>query len=178
MTVRKKRAPRVARGYTDGALSFKTKRMLDYHLYLKELKKDTVIRSFEVPQAGERQRNKYGATKIMIDDIVFDSMLESRYYIYLLIEKMNGRIQSFELQPEYELLPRFQKVIDGKKKTFRRTVYIADFLVIDNNNEASIIDVKGTLTEVFKLKRKLFEYTYPDLTLQVIGEKNGNWVKL
>lgn len=166
------------KAYTDGTLSFKSKSLLDYHLHLKSLHSIGQIKSFEVPTVDNKSKNKLGAIKVMVDDIVFDSMLESRYYLYLLQQVAEGNIKSFHLQPSYELIPRFQKVIDGKKKTFRKMEYVADFLVTHLDDTQSIVDTKGMLTEVFKIKRKLFEFKYPELTLRVVIEKGGKWIDI
>ena len=163
------------KAYADGLLVFKSKAMLDYHLQLKELKKNGLIQDFEVPTIEEKTKNKHGAIKVMIDGHLFDSTVESKYYIYLLEQVAAGEVKSFSLQPAYELIPRFQKKINGKVKTFRKTEYIADFIVVDKNNEESIIDIKGQLTDVFKLKQKLFEHTFPDKTLRLIKYERGQW---
>jgi hypothetical protein len=58
---------------------------------------------------------------------------------------------------------------DGFKKngkTYRKIVYKADFEYFDIQQGKVIIeDVKGVKTEVYKLKKKLFEYKYPELSI-------------
>lgn len=41
--------------------------------------------------------------------------------------------------------------------------YFADFLVIFRDGSEQVWDVKGRLTEVYKLKKKLLLATYPDI---------------
>ena len=83
-----------------------------------------------------------------------------------------GVIRDLELQPEYELIPSFKK--DGK--TWRKTVYKADFRYILAEDDSYIIeDVKGSIsviTDVFRLKQKLFEYKYPDYTISIVTSKD------
>lgn len=47
--------------------------------------------------------------------------------------------------------------------------YIADFLVIQDDGQKIVIDVKGYGMEDAALKRKLFVYKYPDLELRWIA---------
>ena len=115
---------------------------------------------------------KYRNTKTVIDGIKFDSKLEAERYAQLKILERTGVIRNLELQPEYELIPSFRK--DGK--TWRRTVYKADFRYILAEDDRIIIeDVKGStsvITDVFRLKQKLFEYKYPELTIKIVTRKD------
>ena len=173
-----KKTSAVKKRYLDGKLEFKNKAMLDFHLELKGRKKAGEISSFLVPAINEVVKNKYGAVKVMIDGHVFDSIMESRYYLHLLEEKRAGRIVSFVLQPAYLLLPSFKKMVNGKMKTFRKMEYVADFLVTDDKGIETVIDVKGTVTDVFALKRKLFEYAHQDKTLKCVQLKRKQWIDI
>lgn len=68
-------------------------------------------------------RSKYGAKKIVIDGITFDSKDEGRYYLYLKELKAKDKILNFERQPKYELQPSFKKY----GKTHRAITYAPDF---------------------------------------------------
>ena len=115
---------------------------------------------------------KYHNTKTFIDGIKFDSKLEAERYAQLKMMECAGVIRDLELQPEYELIPSFKK--DGK--TWRKTVYKADFRYILAEDDSYIIeDVKGStsvITDVFRLKQKLFEYKYPDYTISIVTSKD------
>ena len=115
---------------------------------------------------------KYHNKKTFIDGIKFDSKLEAERYEQLKILERAGVISDLELQPEYELIPSFRK----KGKTWRRTVYKADFRYILAEDDKTIIeDVKGSIsviTDVFRLKQKLFEYKYPELTIKIVTRKD------
>ena len=115
---------------------------------------------------------KYHNTKTVADGIKFDSKLEAKRYVQLKIMERAGVIRDLELQPEYELIPSFRK----NGKTWRRTVYKADFRYILAEDDSYIIeDVKGStsvITDVFRLKQKLFEYKYPDSTISMVTSKD------
>lgn len=101
--------------------------------------------------------NKYHNKKVIYNGIKFDSEKEKNYYIYLKLLEKAGKIRNLKLQVSYELQPSFK--LDGK--TIRAITYIADFVYYDNNiNQTIIVDVKGMRTEVYKIKKKLFEYKY------------------
>ena len=115
---------------------------------------------------------KYHNTKTVADGIKFDSKIEAERYAQLKMMERAGVIRDLELQPEYELIPSFRK--DGK--TWRRTVYKADFRYILAEDDSYIIeDVKGStsvITDVFRLKQKLFEYKYPEYTISIVTGKD------
>ena len=115
---------------------------------------------------------KYHNTKTVADGIKFDSKLEAERYAQLKMMERAGVIRDLELQPKYELIPSFNK----NGKTWRRTLYKADFRYILAEDDSYIIeDVKGStsvITDVFRLKQKLFEYKYPDYTISIVTSKD------
>lgn len=115
---------------------------------------------------------KYHNTKTVADGIKFDSKLEAERYAKLKILERAGVIRNLELQPEYELIPSFRK----NGKTWRKAVYKADFrYILADGNRIIIEDVKGStavITDVFRLKQKLFEYKYPELTIKIVTRKD------
>jgi hypothetical protein len=58
--------------------------------------------------------------------------------------------------------------------------YEADFQFYDNQSNAErIIDVKGMVLPEFEIHRKMFEYLYPSLHLEVLKySKTTGWVEL
>lgn len=105
---------------------------------------------------------KYHSRKTTVDGITFDSKAEAARYQELKLMQKTGVISNLTLQPAYELIPTFRK----NGKTYRKTVYKADFSYFDNDLEKTVVeDVKGVKTPVYALKRKLFEWRYPDLEL-------------
>lgn len=110
-------------------------------------------------------KSKYGAKKITIDGITFDSKDEGRYYLYLKDLKAKGEIANFELQPKYELQPSFKKY----GKTHRAITYAPDFLIYHLDGTEELIDIKGMSTQQGEMRRKLFDYKYPNLKLTWIA---------
>lgn len=109
--------------------------------------------------------NKYGNKKTIVDGISFDSRLEAKRYRELKLLERAGIIKDLQLQPAFELIPSFKK----NNKTYRKIEYKADFSYFDNELGKVIVeDTKGFKTEVYKLKRKLFEYKYKDLEIKEV----------
>lgn len=120
------------------------------------------------------KKSKYSNKKTIVDNITFDSKMEADYYKRLKSMQEKGEITSFSLQPSFELIPTFRK----HGKTHRKLTYKADFKVIYPDGHIEILDVKGTETEGFKIKRKLFEYMHQDLEFFLVKRKGkANWVK-
>lgn len=116
---------------------------------------------------------KIKSKKKVVDGIKFDSTMEADYYEYLKEQKASGEVIEFTLQPKFELQPKYKKY----GKTIRAIYYIGDFDVTYKDGTRKIIDTKGIETADFKLKRKMFDFRYPELTLQLIcRDKNKNWV--
>lgn len=111
-----------------------------------------------------QSKNKYNATKTTVDGIKFDSIGESRRYSELKLLERAGAISELELQPRFELQPSFKK----NGKTIRAITYTADFKYINNKGKIVIEDFKGFETRDFKIRKKMFEYRYPELSLKVI----------
>ena len=108
---------------------------------------------------------KYKNVKVKVDGITFDSKREARRYTELWLMQRAGLIENLELQKVYELQPSFKK----RGKTYRKITYIADFTYYDKQRDQVVVeDVKGFKTDVYKLKKKLFEYKYNDLELREI----------
>ena len=122
--------------------------------------------------------SKYNNKKTIVDGIKFDSEMESHYYIYLKKLKEEGIVLDFELQPKYILQEGFVK--DGKK--IQAITYKADFKVMYVNGLEEVIDVKGKLTESFRIKRKMLLYKYRDIDFKCLQEKgrkpNKYWVQI
>lgn len=108
---------------------------------------------------------KYYNKKTIIDGIVFASKFEAKRYTELKLLEKQGIIKDLELQPSYDLIPSFKK----DNKTYRKSTYKADFSYFDiENNKTIVEDTKGFKTPVYMLKKKLFEYNYPNLTITEI----------
>lgn len=109
--------------------------------------------------------NKYYNEKIIVNEIIFDSRKEANRYCELFRLEAKGYIKDLECQHKFVLQPGFKK----NGKTYRAITYIADFVYLDLRTNKNIVeDVKGYKTEVYKLKKKMFEYVYPDLELKEV----------
>ena len=101
--------------------------------------------------------SKYYSKKVIVDNIKFDSKKEANYYLLLKSLEKAGAIKDLELQKEYILQESFKI----NKKTRRKITYRADFTYITTaDDKLHVIDVKGFKTDVYSLKKKLFEYKY------------------
>lgn len=111
------------------------------------------------------KRKKYGNKKITIDGIEFDSRLEANRYCQLKILERAKEIKDLRRQVEYIIQPKYRK----NNKTVREIKYIADFVYYDIKKDKTIIeDTKGYRNEIYKLKKKIFEYKYTDLEITEI----------
>jgi len=108
-------------------------------------------------------QNKYHNKKTTVDGIEFASIKEAKRYQELKWLEKAGMITQLTLQETWILIPPFEK--NGKK--YRAIFYQSDFSYTENGKRI-VEDTKGFETAVFKLKKKMFEYEYPNLELRVI----------
>lgn len=108
--------------------------------------------------------NKYNNKKIEYDGYKFDSKKEAEFYKKLKALQKAGKVKEIEVHPKFELQPSFKK----NGKTYRAINYYADFLVYYSDGITKLYDTKGKRTEVYKIKKKLFEYKYKDLTIEEV----------
>lgn len=120
-----------------------------------------------------KKKPKYGNKKTVVDGITFDSKAEAIYYNQLKWLKQAKQIKDFKLQPRFLLQDSFRK----NGKLFRKIEYIADFEVINLDGSTEIIDIKGTITKEFALKRKLFELKYVD-SITLLKYENGQFMEV
>lgn len=126
------------------------------------------------------ERTKYnvdakGTEKRTCDGIVFDSVLEMKYYRDVLCPLVeSGDVVYYELQKPYELQPKFEH--DGKK--VNPIVYVADFYIRYKDGRDVVIDTKGCPDSSALLKRKLFWYVYPTTPYRWMcySKIDGGWV--
>lgn len=106
--------------------------------------------------------------------IVFDSVLEMKYYRDVVLPQMeSGIIRYYELQKKYILQEGF--IRNGKRVL--PITYIADFYIEYSDGSSVVVDIKGCPDTTAKLKRKLFWFKYPDTDYQWITyiKKFGGW---
>lgn len=99
-----------------------------------------------------KRRSKYGAEKVVLDGIRFDSKAEAARWIQLKEMQRKKIIKGLELKPVY-------KFASGVK-------YIPDFMYIENQKWVTE-DVKGVETREFKTKKKMMLHEY-GIDVQVV----------
>ena len=102
--------------------------------------------------------------KVTYEGISFDSILEKDYYIHL---KNDKSIKNLQLQVPFILQEKYK--LNGK--TIREIKYIADFTYYDKEDTFHVVDTKGFVTDIFKIKKKLFEYRYK-IPLELVKRKD------
>ena len=102
-------------------------------------------------QPAQPKTSKMRNTPLVIDDIRFDSIAEGAYYLYLVNQVEVGAVSHFLRQVSMEC---------GGGVRYR-----LDFLVvipaIDGCHRLEYVDVKGRMTDLYKLKKKQIESRYP-----------------
>jgi len=93
--------------------------------------------------------------------------MEGQFYEHLLTLLKSGEISKIVLQPHMELIPAFEK----KGVKYRKMVYTPDFLVYRPDGTHEYIEIKGFAKADALLRRKFFNYKYPDDLSWIIGTK-------
>lgn len=91
--------------------------------------------------------SKYGNSAAHVDGIRFDSRSEARYYEQLKLRVAAGAVSYFLRQVPLHMRGG--------------TRYVVDFLEVHADGSLHYVDVKGFSTQIFKLKRREIEATYP-----------------
>lgn len=122
-------------------------------------------------------RNKYNNKQVEVDGIIFDSSLESKFYLHLKQLQEQGIVESFEMQKTYLLLEGY--TIAGKKR--QPIKFTPDFIVHFKDGTTRVIDVKGNemaISRDFPLRKKMFECRY-QIPLDVImwSKIDGGWIE-
>lgn len=131
-----------------------------------------------------RSRSKYGAKKVLVDGIVFDSKKEARRYMDLTQLYRAGQIVNLQRQVKFVLIPaQYEPDTIGKrggkkrgKLIERECSYVADFvyevpistnyineeghLVFADGFETVVEDTKGFKTTDYIIKRKLMLHVH------------------
>lgn len=115
--------------------------------------------------------NKYNAKKTEADGIVFDSSFEAKKWEELKTLERIGFIKDLEIQIRFILQDGY---INNKGKKIRPISYIADFVYYDIKKKKRIVmDTKSpaTRTAEYLLKKKMFEYRYPEYLFEEVIKK-------
>jgi len=91
-----------------------------------------------------------------------DSAGEANYCVKLQLLQKAGEIKSFQSQKFFEFY------IGGKKICGHRV----DFLIDHNDGTQSVAEFKGFSTQLWVIKKKLFEALYPEIPYNVVTYKD------
>lgn len=116
---------------------------------------------------------KYGAQKVKVDGITFDSKKEARRYSELKILEKANQIHDLRMQVKFLLIPaQREKSTEvyqrGKRKgqpkegkvIEKEVSYYADFVYYDQSGKMVVEDTKGFRTTDYIIKRKLMLWLY------------------
>ena len=108
-----------------------------------------------------KTKSKFGNIKTLYNGRVYDSKHEGRYARDLDLRLKGKDIKSVEPQVSFPIIINGQKICD----------YISDFVVEHNDGTHEVIDCKGKLTDVYKIKKKLVEAVYGVKIVEVYNDK-------
>ena len=108
--------------------------------------------------------NKYHAKKTWMKGRVYDSKKEANRAFELEMLAKYGKIQNLQKQVPFVLQEGY---VNKHGKKIRPITYIADFTYVEDGILV-VEDTKGMETDVFKIKRKMLEYKYPDIEFRVV----------
>jgi hypothetical protein len=115
-----------------------------------------------------RIRSKYGAKKVLVNGIRFDSKREAARYQFLKAREDAGEISNLELQPSFKLKSGDRPILLKSKgyPNGRQATYFADFAYWCPVQEMRVIeDSKGMKTDVYKLKKAIVEAQFPGVKI-------------
>lgn len=110
----------------------------------------------------QRHVNKYGAQKTVFNGRKYDSKLEATVAQDIALLCKAGEVVKNEPQKTFGLY--------GKNKT-RICNHRVDFLLTFKDGHQEVWEAKGLAMETWRLKRKLFEDNYPEITYVVITSR-------
>jgi hypothetical protein len=110
----------------------------------------------------ERHTNKYGAKKTVFNGRKYDSKLEATVAQEIEILRKAGEVVRVEPQRTFVLFGK-----NGGKICSHRV----DFLLTFKDGHQEVYEAKGLATDVWRIKRKLFEDNYREIIYVVITSK-------
>jgi len=124
----------------------------------------------KVPAVSPR-KGKYNAQGEHINGHWFASGAEGKRYLQLIAMEEQGKISRLELQPTYQIMIKGKHIAN----------YRADFryaVLSDTGGISYIIveDVKGMITDVYTMKKKLVEAIYELQINEIPAGKVETWI--
>lgn len=109
---------------------------------------------------------KYHNKKCFFNGVEYASKFEAQRAWELELLARAGKIRALERQKAFVLQEGYMNNMGAK---IRPITYVADFYYYDVDEDQLVVeDTKGFATEVYKLKKKLFEYRYRDIEFREI----------
>ena len=118
------------------------------------------------------RKGKYNAKGEHINGFWFASAAEGKRYLQLVDMEKAGTIARLELQPTYQIMVK-GKHIANYRADFRYVV-LTEYGSIDR---LIVEDVKGMVTDVYIMKKKLVEAIYELEINEIPAGKVEHWVK-
>ena len=108
-----------------------------------------------------KKPNKFHAQKTVVGSVVYDSKKESKRAVELEYLQRAGKIKNLERQKRFILQEEY---INNEGQKIRPISYLADYYY-EENGQKVVEDVKSpaTRTQVYMLKKKMFQFKYPDI---------------
>lgn len=125
----------------------------------------------KVLAAVSTRKGKYNAKGEHVDGHWFASGAEAKRYLQLVTMAEQEKISRLELQPSYQIMVKGKHIAN----------YRADFryaVLADNGSISGIVveDVKGMVTDVYTMKKKLVEALYELEINEIPAGKVEHWV--
>lgn len=115
----------------------------------------------------QRAGSKYRNQTVLCEDGRFDSKAEYAFWCQLKLLEREGRVANVRRQVVFELVPGV--VLANRRRPPIR--YVADFVYQDCQGATEVVaDVKGMLTDVYRLKRHLMKAVHG---IDIVEIKNG-----
>ena len=113
-----------------------------------------LLKSDLIDLIRQRKKNKYGARKVIVDNIRFDAQFESEVYLELKARLVAGEISKLSCHVPFLLMGRNEAFICNHE---------VDFFCAMPDGTSEVHEAKGAEQALWKLKRKLFESSYPEI---------------
>lgn len=110
-------------------------------------------------QFRSQPKSKYGAQKTVVNGVKYDSKKESKRGQELEYMEKIGKISNLQRQVKFVLQDGY---INNKGQKIRPICYFADFQYTDENGQKIVEDSKGFRTKEYVLKKKMFQFKYPE----------------
>ncbi len=112
------------------------------------------------PKFGPYTGNKFGAQKVLVDGVTFDSKGEAKRWAELVLLERAGSIRDLERQVRIPLVIGMRPILVRSKgyPNGRQAKYVADFAYTESaTGEEVLEDFKGFDTPESRLKRAIVE---------------------